>query len=104
LVGTALHFWIGIYMGATKRVRPVRITALTAILGPLPAALSTRIGAETARRLAIVVVDGMAVTLLFDRYLMPVLYSTSGCWVRPCAASPMPRASANVTSASSLTT
>jgi cobalt-zinc-cadmium resistance protein CzcA len=74
--GLPLHE--AIVQGATKRVRPVMITAMTAILGLLPAALSTKIGAQTARPLAIVVVGGMAVTLLLDRYLMPVLYSFYG--------------------------
>jgi cobalt-zinc-cadmium resistance protein CzcA len=54
------------------------MTALTAIFGLLPAALSTRIGAQTQRPLAIVVVGGMIVTLLLNRYLMPVLYSFYG--------------------------
>jgi cobalt-zinc-cadmium resistance protein CzcA len=63
---------------AGKRVRPVMMTALTAILGLLPAALSTRIGAQTARPLAIVVVGGMATTLFLTRYLMPVLYTFYG--------------------------
>jgi cobalt-zinc-cadmium resistance protein CzcA len=67
-----------IMQGASKRVRPVMMTALTAILGLLPAALSTRIGAQTARPLAIVVVGGMATTLFLTRYLMPVLYSFYG--------------------------
>jgi heavy metal efflux system protein len=67
-----------ILQGAEKRVRPVMMTALTAILGLLPAALSTRIGAQTARPLAIVVVGGMATTLFLTRYLMPVLYSFYG--------------------------
>jgi cobalt-zinc-cadmium resistance protein CzcA len=67
-----------IIQGATKRVRPVMITAMTAILGLLPAALSTRIGSQTQKPLAIVVVGGMSVTLLLDRYLMPVLYSFYG--------------------------
>jgi cobalt-zinc-cadmium resistance protein CzcA len=78
-----------IIQGATKRVRPVMITALTAILGLLPAALSTKIGAQTARPLAIVVVGGMAVTLLFDRYLMPVLYSFYGNRTPPAGAGGM---------------
>jgi cobalt-zinc-cadmium resistance protein CzcA len=67
-----------ILQGAEKRVRPVMMTALTAILGLLPAALSTRIGAQTARPLAIVVVGGMITTLFLTRYLMPVLYSFYG--------------------------
>jgi heavy metal efflux system protein len=67
-----------IMQGAEKRVRPVMMTALTAIFGLLPAALSTRIGAQTQRPLAIVVVGGMISTLLLTRYLMPVLYSYYG--------------------------
>jgi cobalt-zinc-cadmium resistance protein CzcA len=67
-----------IMQGAEKRVRPVMMTALTAIFGLLPAALSTRIGAQTQRPLAIVVVGGMITTLFLTRYLMPVLYSFYG--------------------------
>jgi cobalt-zinc-cadmium resistance protein CzcA len=67
-----------IMQGAEKRVRPVMMTALTAIFGLLPAALSTRIGAQTQRPLAIVVVGGMVSTLFLTRYLMPVLYSFYG--------------------------
>jgi cobalt-zinc-cadmium resistance protein CzcA len=64
--------------GAAKRVRPVMMTALTAIFGLLPAAFSTRIGAQTQRPLAIVVVGGMITTLILTRYLMPILYSFYG--------------------------
>jgi cobalt-zinc-cadmium resistance protein CzcA len=67
-----------IMQGAEKRVRPIMMTALTAVFGLLPAALSTRIGAQTQRPLAIVVVGGMIITLLLTRYLMPVLYSFYG--------------------------
>jgi cobalt-zinc-cadmium resistance protein CzcA len=64
--------------GASKRVRPVMMTALTALLGLLPAALSTQIGSQTQKPLAIVVVGGMVTTLFLTRYLMPVLYSFYG--------------------------
>jgi len=67
-----------IMSGAEKRVRPVTMTALTAIFGLLPAAMSTRIGAQTQRPLAIVVVGGMIATLFLTRYLMPILYSFYG--------------------------
>ena len=67
-----------IVQGAAKRVRPVMITAMTAILGLLPAALSSKIGSQTQRPLAIVVVGGMMMTLFLDRYLMPVLYTFYG--------------------------
>jgi cobalt-zinc-cadmium resistance protein CzcA len=74
--GLPLHE--AIVQGAEKRVRPVMMTALTALLGLLPAALSTKIGAQTQRPLAIVVVGGMLTTLLLTRYLMPVLYTFYG--------------------------
>jgi cobalt-zinc-cadmium resistance protein CzcA len=64
--------------GAAKRVRPVMMTDLTALCGLLPAALSTQIGSQTQRPLAIVVVGGMATMLLLTRYLAPVLYSFYG--------------------------
>ena len=54
------------------------ITAMTAILGLLPAAVSTKIGGHTAQRLVIVVVGGITLTLFLDLYLMPVLYSFYG--------------------------
>jgi len=74
--GLPLHD--AIIQGSLKRVRPVMITAMTAILGLLPAAVSTKIGGQTAQPLAIVVVGGMTVTLFLDRYLMPVLYTFYG--------------------------
>ena len=64
--------------GAAQRVRPVMMTAMTALFGLLPAAFSMKIGSQTQRPLAIVVVGGMAATILLTRYLMPVLYSVYG--------------------------
>ena len=64
--------------GAAKRMRPVMMTAMTAMFGLLPAAFSTKIGSQTQRPLAIVVVGGMVATILLTRYLMPVLYSFYG--------------------------
>ena len=68
----------GDFAGSRQRVRPMMMTALTAVFGLLPAALSTGIGSQTQRPLAIVVVGGMIMTLLLNRYLMPVLYSFYG--------------------------
>jgi cobalt-zinc-cadmium resistance protein CzcA len=73
-----LPLYEAIMTGAEKRVRPVTMTALTAILGLLPAAMSHKIGAQTQRPLAIVVVGGMITTLFLTRYLMPLLYSFYG--------------------------
>jgi len=64
-----------IIRGSRDRLRPIMMTALTAVFGLLPAAFSTRIGAQTQRPLAIVVIGGMITALLLNRYLTPVLYS-----------------------------
>jgi cobalt-zinc-cadmium resistance protein CzcA len=72
--------------GAEKRLRPIMMTALTAIFGLLPAAVSTDIGAQTQQPLAIVVVGGMFTTLFLTRYLMPVLYSFYGHRTPPATA------------------
>jgi cobalt-zinc-cadmium resistance protein CzcA len=63
--------------GMEKLVRPVTMTALAAIFGLLPAALSTRIGSQSQRPLAIVVVGGMLMMLLMTN-LVPLLYSFYG--------------------------
>jgi cobalt-zinc-cadmium resistance protein CzcA len=89
LRGQGMPLEEAILTGAEKRVRAVTMTALTAVLGLLPAALSTRIGAQTQRPLAIVVVGGMLTTLFITRYLMPVLYSFYGKREPPAGASSM---------------
>jgi cobalt-zinc-cadmium resistance protein CzcA len=63
--------------GLGNRVRPLVMTLLTAIFGLLPTALSTRIGAQSQRPLAIVVVGGMLATLALTN-LVPLLYSFYG--------------------------
>lgn len=63
--------------GTRQLVRPVVMTALAAILGLLPAALSTKMGSESQRPLAVVVVGGMLFTI-FALVLVPVLYSFYG--------------------------
>jgi cobalt-zinc-cadmium resistance protein CzcA len=78
-----------ILRGGEKRVRAMMMTDLTAVFGLLPAAFSTRIGAQTQRPLAIVVVGGMITTLLVARYLMPVLYSFYGRREPPAGAGGM---------------
>jgi cobalt-zinc-cadmium resistance protein CzcA len=74
-----------IHQGLEHRVRPLLMTLLTAILGLLPAALSTKIGSESQRPLAIVVVGGMLMTLLLMN-LIPVLYSFYGARTPPAGA------------------
>jgi cobalt-zinc-cadmium resistance protein CzcA len=59
---------------SVTRLRPMLMTILTAILGLLPAALSTRIGAQSQQPLAVVVIGGMLMSLLLNQHLTPVLY------------------------------
>ena len=80
--GVSLHG--AIREGVEHRVRPLMMTILTAVLGLLPAALSTKIGSESQRPLAIVVVGGMLMTLVLMN-LIPVLYSFYGARTPPAA-------------------
>jgi cobalt-zinc-cadmium resistance protein CzcA len=60
--------------GALSRLRPVMMTSLMAALGLLPAALSTGVGAETARPFAVVIIGGLVTATLLTLVLLPVLY------------------------------
>ena len=60
--------------GALMRLRTVLMTALLASLGLLPMALSTGIGAETQKPLAVVVIGGLVSATLLVLFVMPVLY------------------------------
>jgi len=62
-----------IVMGADRRFRALMMTALVDGLGLLPAALSTRIGAQTQRPLAIVVIGGAISVALLTRVFQPTL-------------------------------
>ena len=57
------------------RIRPVLMTCMSACLGLLPAALSTGIGSETQRPLALVIVGGMLLTPVLVMLVVPVLIS-----------------------------
>jgi heavy metal efflux system protein len=62
-----------IVMGADRRFRALMMTAMVDGLGLLPAALSTRIGAQTQRPLAIVVIGGALSIALLTRVFQPTL-------------------------------
>jgi cobalt-zinc-cadmium resistance protein CzcA len=72
---TGLHLSTAIRDGATQRVRPMVMTALMAMLGLLPAALSTGVGAETARPFAVVIIGGLITGTIMTLFLVPLLYS-----------------------------
>lgn len=60
---------------AEVRMRPRLMTALSACIGLLPAAVSTGIGSQVQRPLATVVVGGMLLVPLFISWVYPVLLS-----------------------------
>jgi cobalt-zinc-cadmium resistance protein CzcA len=62
-----------IVMGSDRRLRATMMTDLVDALGLLPAAISTRIGAQTQQPLAIVVIGGALAIMLLTRVLQPVL-------------------------------
>jgi heavy metal efflux system protein len=62
-----------IVMGSDRRLRATMMTDMVDAFGLLPAALSTRIGAQTQQPLAIVVIGGALAILLVTRILQPVL-------------------------------
>lgn len=59
---------------ASTRLRPIVMVALLAILGLTPAALSTGIGSETQKPLAIVIVSGLFVAVALNLIVRPVLF------------------------------
>ena len=62
-----------IKVGAISRVRPIVMTALMAIFGLLPAAISTGIGSETQKPLSIVIVGGLISATLLTLIIFPVI-------------------------------
>jgi cobalt-zinc-cadmium resistance protein CzcA len=60
--------------GVISRVRPVVMTALMAIFGLLPAAMSTGIGSETQKPLAIVIVGGLITATILILLIFPILF------------------------------
>ncbi|MBS1585750.1 MAG: efflux RND transporter permease subunit [Bacteroidetes bacterium] len=61
--------------GVISRIRPVVMTALMAAIGLLPAAISTGIGSETQKPLAIVVIGGLITSTILTLLILPVLYA-----------------------------
>ncbi|MBZ5556660.1 MAG: CusA/CzcA family heavy metal efflux RND transporter [Acidobacteriia bacterium] len=60
--------------GATVRLRTVLMTALLAMLGLLPMAMSHAIGSEVQKPLAVVVIGGLVSATLLTLLVLPTLY------------------------------
>jgi cobalt-zinc-cadmium resistance protein CzcA len=63
-----------VVQGSLVRLRTVLMTALLAMFGLLPMALSHAIGAETQRPLAVVVIGGLISATLLTLFVLPTLY------------------------------
>jgi len=63
-----------VIVGSMVRLRTVLMTALLAMLGLLPMALSRAIGSETQRPLAIVVIGGLITATALTLFVLPALY------------------------------
>ncbi|OJW74385.1 CusA/CzcA family heavy metal efflux RND transporter [Spirosoma sp. 48-14] len=65
---------VAIREGVQTRIRPVVMTALMAAIGLLPAAISTGIGSETQKPLAIVVIGGLITATVLTLLIFPIIY------------------------------
>jgi cobalt-zinc-cadmium resistance protein CzcA len=63
-----------VFNGASARLRPVLMTAITSALGLIPMLLSQGIGAEIQKPLATVIVGGLVTATLLTLFVLPSLY------------------------------
>jgi cobalt-zinc-cadmium resistance protein CzcA len=80
LRGDGLSIVEAAHQAAEKRFRPVLMTTLVATLGLLPAAVSTGIGAQTQKPLAIVVIGGSLILAVLTRVLQPPMLVLAHGW------------------------
>ncbi len=66
---------VAVFEGATSRLRPVLMTAITSALGLIPMLMSNGVGAEIQRPLASVIVGGLVTSTLLTLFVLPILFS-----------------------------
>ena len=63
-----------IHQAALLRFRPIMMTTLAALLGGIPLALGSGMGAELRRPLGITIVGGLLLSQVLTLYTTPVVY------------------------------
>ena len=76
---------------AIERFRPILMTTFAALLGAVPLALATGVGAEIRKPLGVTIIGGLIVSQLLTLYTTPAIYLLLSRWHRRTAA---PRAQA----------
>ncbi len=75
LMAKGLDRFEAVIEGASIRLRPILITALTTIFGMLPMALSHSEGSEMRAPMAIAVIGGLLTTTFLTLYLIPTVFT-----------------------------
>ena len=78
-----LPFTEAIVRGCEIRFRPIIVSAIVAVIGFLPAALSPGIGAEIQRPLARVVIGGLISSTALTLLALPAIYALLTRWQEP---------------------
>jgi len=69
-----------VFDGATSRLRPVLMTAITSALGLIPMLMSNGVGAEIQKPLATVIVGGLVTATFLTLFVLPTLYGWFSKW------------------------
>lgn len=73
-IGRKMPLDSAIYEGVASRIRSVLMTAMMAAIGLFPAALSTGIGSQTQKPLAIVVIGGLITSTVLTLFIFPLIF------------------------------
>jgi heavy metal efflux system protein len=83
MIDAGLGRTAAILRACDTRFRPVMMTCIAACVGLLPAAVSTEIGAQVQRPLAIVVVGGIMLAPVLVLVVFPILIDLCSCRLSP---------------------